>query len=194
MKPKSTSTDEVKGDEWMAKDKRMVEHGYDPKIAQDPARGTILMLDAFVDFEAADLAKIVEFAEVRNFAQIVLFPHHEKTAKNMGWTELPAFHKRLKAVDAMVDDLPSTAVRVTVDNWEEKRKKYTPLELILRYFEEKYRPPYFLYVTDGYANAMAQFASFDECMKKVRLVIDQKYDVPAHPKLTKVEHRWEYVE
>jgi hypothetical protein len=81
-----------------------------------------------------------------------------------------------------------------VDIWEEKRKKYTPLELLLRYFEEKYRAPYFLYVSDGYANAMAQFASFDECLKKVRLLIDPKYGVSAHPKLTKVEHRWEYVE
>ncbi|MBL0388634.1 hypothetical protein JJB07_18675 [Tumebacillus sp. ITR2] len=177
----------------MAKDNRIVEFGYDPKIATDPGKGTIVVLDAFADWKQEQLTQLVEFAEVRSFAQIVLFPHHEKTLKTMGWPEVPAFHKRVKALDALVDDLPSTPVKIGIDVWEEKRKKYTPLELIVRYLEEKYRPPFFLYVSDAYANSMAGFASFDELIRKVRLLINPRYGVGENPKLTKVQHRWEHV-
>lgn len=177
----------------MAKDNRMVEYGFDPNIAKDPAKGTIVVLDAFDDFSEEDLVKLVSLAQTRSFAQIVLFIHHEKTLKTMGWESVPAFHKRLKALQALVDDLPSTEIKIVVDSWEDKRKKYTPLELILRYLEEKYRPPFFLYVSDHYANAMATFAFFDECMRKVRLLINQKYGHPVHPKLTRVQNRWEHV-
>ncbi|KEO83482.1 hypothetical protein [Tumebacillus flagellatus] len=177
----------------MAKEKRMVEYGYDPNLTADPAKGTIIVPDAFGDWDDDRMQKLVEFAEVRSFAQIVLFPHHEKTLKSMGWPEVPAFHKRVKELQSLVDDLPPTAVKITLDVWEEKRKKYTPLELIVRYLEEKYRPPFFLYVSDAYANAMAGFASFDELIRNLRLVIETRYGVGQHPKLAKVEHRWEQI-
>lgn len=169
----------------------MVEFGHQPD--EVVARGTLLVLDAFDEFEADDLQKVIEVVERKHLVKVVLFPHNEKTLRSMSYREVPAFHKRVKHLESLVDDLPPSAPPLRIDTYEEKRKKYTPMELILRYAEETYQGPYFLYVTDAYANLFATFASFEECMKKVRLLIEPKYGVTLSSKFTKLEKRWEIV-
>lgn len=170
----------------------MVDFGH--KETELQARGTLLVLDAFDEFELDDLQKIIELAEQKHFLKIVLFPHHEKTLRSMGLEDVPAYHKRVKHLHSLVDELPGSVVALRIDTWEEKRKKYTPMELILRYAEETYKGPFFLYLTDRYANHFSTFASFEECIKKVRLLINPKYGVPLSKKMENHEKRWETID
>jgi len=174
----------------MAKQRKMMEYGYEPMEFDE--KGTLLVLDSFEEFSQADLAKVLAVAEAKKFTKVVLFPHNEKTLRTMGATDVPPFHKRVKHLESLIDDI-STPIAIQIDPWEEKRKKYTPIELLLRYFEESYQAPFFLYVTDGYANVFATFASFGECIKKVRLLIDPVHGIKAHPQLEKHSNRWDYV-
>lgn len=173
----------------LAKGNRQVEYGFKPEDATE--KGTLIVLDSFDGFTADRLAKIAETAEAKQFARLVLFPHNEKTLKTMTSLAVQPFHKRAALLEDLVDDL-RTGVRVSIDKWEEKRKKYTPVELLLRYFEETYPAPFFFYVTDGYANMFAAFASFDEMIRKVRLLVERRDGVPPSAKLAEVRKRWEY--
>lgn len=174
----------------MAKRSKLVDYGH--KEGEAVEKGTLFVLDSFEGFEEADLAKIVELAETRRFTKIVLFPHNEKTLRTMGEEGVSAFHARVKNLAYLADDSRST-LPIVVDKWEEKRKKYTPMELIVRYFEESYRAPYFLYLTDRYANIFSTFASFEEVIKKVRLVIDRKNGLLPTSRLDEYQNRWDYV-
>lgn len=175
----------------MAKQRKMVEYGYE-EHDELQEKGTLVVLDAFHDTTAEDVAKILEIAEARKFLKVVFFPHNEKTLNSMGFREAAPFYKRVQHLETLLEET-SSPMAVRVDVWEEKRKKYTPMELILRYLEETYRAPFFLYLTDGYANHFATFASFEPCIKSVRLLIDPKYGLSAHPNLTEFQNRWDYV-
>jgi hypothetical protein len=174
----------------MAKRSNLVDYGH--KEGEAVEKGTLFVLDSFEEFTEEDLAKIVELAETRRFTKIVLFPHNEKTLRTMGEEGVSAFHARVKNLAYLAYDSPSS-LPIVVDKWEEKRKKYTPMELIVRYFEESYRAPYFLYLSDRYANIFSTFASFEECIKKVRLVIDQKHGLLPTSRLDDYQNRWDYV-
>jgi nicotinic acid mononucleotide adenylyltransferase len=174
----------------MAKRAKMVEYGYNE--AEVLEKGTLLVLDSFEEFVQEDLEKIVSVAEDKKFTKIVLFPHTEKTLKSMGEGSVSAYHARVKQLVHLVDESRSS-LPIVIDKWEEKRKKYTPMELILRYFEESYKPPLFLYLSDRYANAFSAFASFEECIKKVRLLVEQKHQLPPTSRLEKFQNRWDYV-
>ncbi|ASS75358.1 hypothetical protein CIG75_10390 [Tumebacillus algifaecis] len=174
----------------MAKRSKLVEYGHSDGDMVE--KGTLFVLDSFEGFSEQELSRIIEVAETRKFTKIVLFPHNEKTLRTMGETGVSAFHTRLKNLVALANDTRST-LPLVVDRWEEKRKKYTPIELIVRYFEESYRAPYFLYLTDRYANLISTFASFEECIKKIRLIIDQKEGLLPTSKLKQYQNRWDYV-
>jgi hypothetical protein len=175
----------------MAKQRRMVEYGYEEQDELQE-KGTLVVLDVFHDTTAAEVEKILAIAEAKKFVKVVFFPHNDKTLSSMGLRDAPPYYKRVQHLEGLLDEI-SSPMAVRIDTWEDKRKKYTPMELILRYLAETYRAPFFLYLTDGYANHFATFASFEACIKSVRLLIDPKYGVPAHPRLTAFENRWDYV-
>ncbi|MGZ4133577.1 MAG: hypothetical protein ACXVC1_00250 [Tumebacillaceae bacterium] len=177
----------------MTKERHMVEFGHRDRELDVQSRGTLVVLDGFDEFEAEDLQHIMNVAEGKHFIKVVLFPHNEKTLRSMGYRDMAPFYKRVKHLDALIEDMPSSPIALRVDNYEEKRQKYTPMEMILRYVEETYKAPYFLYLTDRYANHFSTFASFEECLKKVRLLIVPKYGTTLTSKLEKAEKRWEYV-
>ncbi|MFD2168576.1 hypothetical protein [Tumebacillus lipolyticus] len=172
----------------MAKRANMMEFGYEERAE----KGTLIALDSFERWTADDLARVVAEAHLRKFTKIVLFPHHEKTLKSMGESGVSPYHARVKKLRHLVDEQRST-IPIAIDNWEEKRKKYTPIELILRYFEESYRPPYFLYLSDRYANQFSAFASFEACIKKVRLLIWQQDRTDLTARLMQYSHRFDIV-
>jgi nicotinic acid mononucleotide adenylyltransferase len=177
----------------MAKERQMVDFGYQESELDVQSRGTVVVLDSFDEYEGKDLQHIVDVAEGKHFIKVVLFPHNEKTLRSMGHREGAPFHKRVKHLETLVEELPATPIGIRIDRWEEKRKKYTPMEMILRYVEETYKAPYFLYLTAEYANLFSTFASFEECLKKVRLLITKQEGVQPTSKLEKFEKRWEYV-
>jgi len=177
----------------VAKNRRIVEFGYEPAQEQGDVRGTLVVLDAFEGSTAEQMERLAALAELRSFARVVLFPHNEKTLKTMSRQSFAPFYKRVEALEELLDAL-QTPVDIRIDVWEEKRKKYTPLELTVRYLEEAYAKPLVLYMTDGYANVLATFASFEEIIRKHRLFIEPRYGVAPHPQLLAHERRWELLE
>jgi hypothetical protein len=177
----------------MAKERQVVDFGYQETPLDVQSRGTLVVLDSFDEFEVEELQHIMEVAKGKHFVKVVLFPHNEKTLRSMGHRDVTPFHKRVKHLEALVEELSPSPIGIRIDRWEEKRKKYTPMEMILRYVEETYKAPYFLYLTDQYANLFSTFASFEECLTKVRLLITKKEGVHPTSKLETFEKRWEYV-
>jgi nicotinic acid mononucleotide adenylyltransferase len=174
------------------RERRMVDFGYQEKPDTRGERGTLCVLDSFDETTLGDVEKMLAIAEGRAFQKVVFFPHNEKTLRSMGLKAVSPFHQRVRRLEELIEEARSPVTAV-VDVWEEKRKKYTPLELIVRYFEETYPGPFFLYLNDGYANACAGFASFAEIIRKVRLLINPVHEVRMHPQLMNYQHRWEKV-
>ena len=81
------------------------------------------------------------------------------------------------------------AAAVTIEGWEGKRKKYTPIEAALRHMTEKYPAPHFVYLSPEMANQFASFSSFEEWIVKVRLLLSASPG-QLHPRLEKYRHRW----
>jgi hypothetical protein len=175
----------------MAKERRMVQYGHQEQDLLKE-KGTLLVLDAFDGFDEEALRLVLEVAETRRFARVVLFPHQDKTLKPMGLTAEQSFALRLRGLQELVA-ATITPVHVSVDRYEEKRKKYTPLELIVRHAEDKYPSPLFLFVSETYANAIAGFASFEECIRRVRLLLHGESGRRVHPRLDEYEKRWDYI-
>ncbi|HEU4964549.1 MAG TPA: hypothetical protein VFV52_11955 [Bacilli bacterium] len=173
------------------RDPQMVPFGYEPEKAE--VKGTVIWMDAFAETTEEELREMLELADTRDFAQAVLFPHHEKTLRAIKVTDIPAFHKRVKNLQALLDAI-DPLLPVEVDRWEEKRNKYTPMEASLRFLLDKYPAPHFLYLTDRFANAFASFASFDEWIRRVRLIIRITGPSEPHPKLLNYPNRWEALE
>ncbi|MCX7569743.1 hypothetical protein OS242_07180 [Tumebacillus sp. DT12] len=176
----------------MAKQRKMVDFGYGEQVF-DAAKGTLLVLDSFDAFTEHDLRQILELAERRRFSRIVLFPHNEKTLATLGVRDASPFHRRVKEIESLLDDVRTDAY-IRIDTFEEKRKKYTPMELILRHIGERHPGPYFLYLSAGYANAFAGFASFPELIRGVRLIIHGSGGYARHPMLEKFEKRCDFIE
>lgn len=167
-----------------------VPYGYEPPV--ETRKGTIIAYDSFEEIRISELAALFRLAEERDFVRVVLYPIHEETGRRMGLAGLSPYHKRVKALEELAE-VAEAQVPVTVDRWEGKRKKYTPVETALDFLAEKYRGPYFVWMTEEMAGKCAAYASFDEWIRKVRLLVAAPSGKRLPAKMEAYASRWEYV-
>ncbi|WP_167201878.1 hypothetical protein [Paenibacillus sp. BK720] len=155
----------------------------------DTRKGTMVYYDTFQDVTDRQLEQAAAIAKARSFVKLVLYPLHEETARRMWKRPIEPYYKR---EDFLFDWRREHGddVMIAVENWEGKRKKYTPIEAAIRHLMEAYPPPLFLYVSPETANAFASYHSFEEWIGKIRLIITEA-PPDAHPNLTKFRHRWD---
>lgn len=177
----------------MAKENRQVPFGYEPP--QEVKTGTLLVYGDFADTGAAGLAEIYRFAGQRGFDRIVLYPIHEETARRMGLSPLPPYYRRVQELEEAMEEaeayLPAGA-RALLDQWEGKRKKYTPVDTALAFLTEKHRGPFFVWMPEALALKWAGYESFKEWIRKLRLIVAPPSGGARHPALEQFSHRWEY--
>lgn len=163
-----------------------VPFGYEPPAERK--KGTLVFYDSFEEVTEKELDQALALLEQRSFARLVLYPLHEETVRRMSRKPVSAYYKR---EDTLHDWRRSRgSSQVTVEGWDGKRKKYTPMDSALRFLAEKYAAPYFLYLTPEMANAFASFSSFEEWITRVRLILTEE-PVQPHPRLAKFSHRWD---
>lgn len=169
----------------MKRNVQSVPFGYEP--AEEKQKGTLIYYDTFEETTEHELDRAVDCIEGYSFDKLVLYPLHEETVRRMLKEPVSAFHKREKRLYEWKHDRGYS--KVVIEGWEGKRKKYTPMDSTLRFLTEKYKAPYFLYITPETANLFASFSSFEEWIVKIRLLLtSEPRDV--HPKLEKYQHRW----
>ncbi|MDQ6423408.1 hypothetical protein RB620_28735 [Paenibacillus sp. LHD-117] len=164
-------------------------YGQADEMDTHSGKGTLVYYDTFQDVSDQQLERAAELASARSFEKLVLYPLHEETARRMWKRPIEPYYKR---EDRLFDWRRESGDNgtITVENWEGKRKKYTPIEAALRHLAEIYPQPMFLYVSPETANAFASFSSFEEWIGKLRLIINEP-PPDAHPNLTKYRHRWD---
>jgi hypothetical protein len=178
----------------MAKDNIQVPFGYEPPA--ESRKGTLIVYDDFSEVPEPEVLEIYRFAEERGFVQVVFYPIHEETGRRMGMEGLDAYHRRVDRLQEVLEDTAPMAppeVRITLDRWEGKRKKYTPVETALDFLTEKNKGPYFVWMTERIAGKWGSYASFPEWIRKVRLVVAPPYGNPLPEAMKEYESRWEYV-
>lgn len=163
-----------------------VPFGYEPPEAQ--TKGSLIYYDSFEDASDEELDAAVNNAEARSFARIVFYPIHEETMRRMSKLPISAYYKRVKRLEEWKRDREHADVEI--DGWEGKRKKYTPIDSALRHLTETLPAPHFLYLMPDMANAFASFASFEDWIGRIRLILS---GMPAelHPQLERRRERWE---
>lgn len=168
----------------MARQTYTVPYGYEP--VQETYKGTLIYYDDFEKITDIQLAEAYKTLESRKFKKLVLYPLHETTVKRMTNHQVVPFYKREDRLHEWKYEVDEN--RITIENWEGKRKKYTPMEAALRHLTEKYKGPYFLLLSSEYANCFASYPFFDEWIKRIRLILTDE-PISLHPKLVKYEHR-----
>ncbi|GLX70598.1 hypothetical protein [Paenibacillus glycanilyticus] len=166
-----------------------VPYGYTEDKDASPRKGTLVYYDTFQDVSEEQLNRVAELAKARSFAKLVLYPLHEETAKRMWKRPIEPYYKREERLFEWRREHGDDGT-ITIENWEGKRKKYTPMEAAIRHLIEVYAQPMFLYVSPATANAFASFHSFEEWISKLRLILTEP-PPDAHPNLTKFRHRWD---
>lgn len=177
----------------MAKDNIQVPFGYEPP-AEGP-KGTLIVYDDFGETHAPELLEVFRFAENRGFVHVIFYPIHEETGRRMGLPDLEPYHRRVQRLEELLEETEAhvrSGIRVTLDRWEGKRKKYTPIETALEFLTEKNKGPYFIWMTERLAGKWGTYASFPEWIRKVRLVVSPPYGQPLPPAMKEFEARWEY--
>ncbi len=178
----------------VAKENEQVPFGYEPP--QEVKTGTLIVYGDFTDIAVTGLAEVYRFAGLRGFDRIVLYPIHEETGRRMGLTELPPYYRRVQELEAAMEEaepnLPAGA-RALLDQWEGKRKKYTPVDTALAFLTEKHRGPFFVWIPERLALKWAGYDSFKEWIRKLRLIVAPPAGGARHPVLEEYASRWEYV-
>ncbi|OWA37762.1 hypothetical protein B9G55_06880 [Saccharibacillus sp. O16] len=160
--------------------------------AKRTVKGTLVFYDSFEQIEDAQLERAAQAAVARSFAHLVLYPLHEATVKRLTGENASAFYKRDDRLHEWRKE-QQVMRNVSVESWDGKRKKYTPLEAALRFIQEKYPSPLFIYLTPDNANRFASFATFEEWIVRIRLVLDEAPE-QLHPRLVKYRNRWDTVD
>ncbi|MFC0216669.1 hypothetical protein ACFFK0_30170 [Paenibacillus chartarius] len=174
----------------MAKGNTLMPFGYE--VEKETAKGTLLVIGIFDDPEAEHVPELIRLGAERSFHKLVLLPQHEETLRRMKLqAELP-YYKRVHGLNGWLEE-HQPQLPVQIDEWEGKRQKYTPLDTLLQFAVDKYKAPHFVAMTDTYANAFATYASFDEWIRRVRLLVVTKPGFEPHPKLAARDNRWEAV-
>jgi len=175
----------------MAHRQEKVPFGYEPPKAS--RRGCLFVLETFEDWTEEEVGALAAWAVERKFARVVLYPQHEETLRRMGIACASPYYSRVKLLEAAIAAC-SASIPVELDQWEGKRKKYTPLDTSLRFLTEKHHGPFFLALSDRYANLFVTYPSFQDWIKELRLFIIPRFQVPLHPQLEAWSHRWELAE
>ncbi|MEC0265877.1 hypothetical protein [Paenibacillus anseongense] len=174
----------------MAREQIKVPFGYEPPAQTH--KGTVFVLETFEDWTESDMQAFKAWAEEKKFVRAIFYPQHEETLRRMDITSSMPYYARVKHLESLVKQV-STTVQVDVDTWEGKRKKYTPMDTSLHFLTEKSSGPYFLCLSDRYANLFVTYPSFKEWIKNLRLYIHEQFHVPLHGKLHDYAQRWETV-
>ena len=170
----------------MHKEAQQVPHGYEPK--QETRKGTLVYYDTFEHVTDEQLAAAAAAAKRRFFVRLVLYPLHDETVRRMTKEPVGAYYKREDRLHEWRRDC--RLLPITVDGREGKRKKYTPIDLALRYFADTYEPPLFLLVSPDTANLFASYASFEPWIVKIRLLLTKEPSF-VHQRLEQYRHRWD---
>lgn len=152
-------------------------------------KGTLVYYDTFQDVSDDQLELAAALAKTRTFAKLVLYPLHEETVRRMWKRPVEPYYKREDRLFEWRREHGDDGM-IAVENWEGKRKKYTPIEAALRHLEETYPSPLFLFISPDTANAFASYASFEEWIVKLRLILNEP-PIEPHPKLVQYRHRWD---
>lgn len=174
----------------MANNRIMVPFGFEPY--DDGIKGTLFVISDFETTTYVDIHRIVELADNRSFDKIVFYPLHEQTLKRMNGDGYRPFFKRVKYLESIIEEFDSD-IFITIDKFEGKRKKYTPIETSIRFLMDKYKKPYFLYITGEYANKISTYSSFEHWIKEVKLIIPFDTEFRPNGMLNKYKNRWEIV-
>jgi hypothetical protein len=171
----------------MAQIAQKVPYGYEPP--KDQAKGTLIFYDTFEETSDEELERALQALTNRSFARLVLYPIHEETSRRMSKNPVSAYHKREKRLVAWLREHEDGFEEVTLDGWEGKRKKYTPIDAALRHLTETLPPPHFLLLSPETANAFASFSSFEPWIGKIRLLLLAE-PTRIHPRLEQYRGRW----
>ncbi len=175
----------------MARRNIKVDFGFE--LPEETVKGTVFVIDAFETVTDRELAKIFRLADTRDFDKLVFYPQNDNTLKRMGMEGIRPYHRRVDYLSSLLEEVDNGFIPFTLDTWEGKRKKYTPIETAVKFLMEKSKGPYFLYVTSAVANEMIKYSSFETLIKQVRLLIDVHYTEQLNPKFNKYKNRWEIV-
>lgn len=176
----------------MARETSKVPFGYKPEDESKGLRGTVWVYDSFERYGEQELVRLLAAARLKEVKRIVFYPLHEETLRRMGEREAEPFYRRVDGLEELLESVDTTTVDTTIDRWEGRRKKYTPMDTSFRYLADKYAGPHFAAVSLETANKLAAFDSFEPWIKKLRLWIDLEAGTGAlHPRLQAYEHRWD---
>lgn len=173
----------------MTRNLQYVPYGYEPPTATH--KGTMVYYDTFEQITDRALKLFAETGTALSFTKLVLYPLHEETARRMWKQPVRSYYKRVNELGEWQRE--QAFIAVVIESWEGKRKKYTPIEAAIRFLMEKYATPLFLYMTPETANLCASYASFEEWIRDVRLVISSE-PPELHPKLAQYRNRWNTIE
>ncbi|QGQ96479.1 hypothetical protein EHS13_17100 [Paenibacillus psychroresistens] len=170
-----------------------VPFGFEIDNKQKGLHGCMWAYGSFEAFTLEQLQRIMDLAHRMEMKKLVLYPLHEETLKRVGETAV-AFYRRADGLEELLEQMDIT-VDTVIERWEGRRKKYTPMDTSFRFLEEKFKGPYFVYVTLDMANKLAAFNDFDIWIKKLRLCVDMTSATTSklHPKLESTTHRWDAV-
>lgn len=170
-----------------------VPYGYE--LPDETVRGTVIVYDTFAGITAAEANALIRLAEGRSFEAVVFYPLHEETLRRMGIRDAAPYYQRMKLLEEALSETKRRGkIEVRIDQWEGKRKCYTPFETALAFLAEKHRPPFFVALQGDLANRIAGFASFAELIRKYRLWIVSPFTENVHPALSKHLTRWEAID
>ncbi|WP_028589218.1 hypothetical protein [Paenibacillus massiliensis] len=172
----------------MARGNIKVPFGYEPPAEQE--KGTLIYYDTFEQITDSELEQFMHTAEQRSFATVVLYPLHEETARRMSKLPISPFHKRAKRLDEWKQEYGH--LEAIIQNWDGKRKKYTPVDTALKYLADTYPAPYFVYMAPETAEQFASYSSFEGWITRIRLILTHEPQ-QGHPRLEQFRHRWESV-
>ncbi|WP_337101327.1 hypothetical protein [Paenibacillus sp. YIM B09110] len=173
----------------MSNDPIKVPFGYEPP--PETRKGTLIFYDSFEQISEQELEIAAAVARDKAFAKFVLYPLHEESVRRMSKSPVSAYYKREDRLHEWKREYGRSDV--IVDRLDGKRKKYTPIDSVLRHIAETYPAPYFLYMTPETANQFASYSSFEEWIVKLRLIISSEPE-RLHARLAEYRHRWEIVE
>jgi sugar phosphate isomerase/epimerase len=170
-----------------------VPFGFETDNQQQGPHGNMWAYGSFTSFSLEQLQRIVELAQRMEMKKLVLYPLHEETLRRVGEVAEP-FYRRVDRLQELLEQM-EIKVDTVIERWEGRRKKYTPMDTSFRFLAEKYRGPYFVYVTLDMANKLAAFNDFEMWIKKLRLCVDMKFSTSStlHPRLQNTTHRWDAV-
>ncbi|EFM12418.1 conserved hypothetical protein [Paenibacillus curdlanolyticus YK9] len=173
------------------RDNIQVPYGYEPPA--EASKGTLIYYDSFEDTTEEDLEAAAALKKQMGFRKLVLYPLHEATGKRMFDQPISPYYKREDRLHEWRREQADPTI--VVEGLEGKRKKYTPFESAMRHLTETYPSPYFVYVTPEMANLLASYATFEEWIVKLRLILSEEPSAAQlHPRLQKFAHRWRVAE